>query len=359
MLQDILVRPELAEFRGRLDSLEGHTAELDSAQQSLGVEMGELRQYMEQAIAQVINQLVDERFAQLEIDWRSRIDSYFQQSFQGLFTEYFERHIEQQWPKLAGQLAQQLAGQMNRINGRLGLLESRLEEVSTTLQTTVRSLRDISPDFEAGVRMVEVEKKLKGLTQHLASLAGGLGTDTLETYADLRTMVAKDGTAANMPTSPKPSSPVETKVHLELVEQDLTQLGGDVEGLNQELGRHETPLPESMGVGSRLAAAEERLKQLTFALVAIVQLLQQRPDQWEQDSNWSDRLKNLEQDLGALSNQVTQLSLNLPEAVDEPEMVSSSLSIRVKGVDPQWNSPEQWDDEKDEDWEVGAEEALG
>ena len=28
-------------------------------------------------------------------------------------------------------------------------------------------------------------------------------------------------------------------------------------------------------------------------------------------------------------------------------------------VDPQWNSPEQWDDEKDEDWEVGAEEALG
>ncbi|MEM9245619.1 MAG: hypothetical protein AAGA67_07765, partial [Cyanobacteria bacterium P01_F01_bin.153] len=269
---------------------------------------------------------------------------------------YFERYIEQQWPKLAGRLAQQLAGQMNRINSRLNMLESRVEEVSTTLQTTVRSLRDISPDFEAGVRMVEVEKKLKGLTQHLASLAGGLGADTLAAYSDLRAMMAEDGTAEEGDPPPTPVSPVETKVQLELVERDLGQLGSNVENLNQELERHEEPLPESMAVGSRLQRAEERMKQLTFALVAIVQILQQRPEQWEQDPAWGDRLKNLEQDLNALATQVTNLSLILPEASSEPEMVNSSLSIRVKGVDPQWNEPEQWDDE--ENWEDGAEEGL-
>ncbi|MGD1937469.1 MAG: hypothetical protein ACFCA4_07945 [Cyanophyceae cyanobacterium] len=347
VLQDILVRPELKEFRGRLESLEDHTAKLDSAQKNLGAQMGDLRQEIDQAIAQVINQLVDERFAQLETDWRSRIDLYFQESFQGLFTEYFERHIEQRWPKLVGRLAQQLAGQMNRINGRLDLLESRVQEMSTTLDTTVRSLRDISPDFEAGVRIGEVEKRLKGLTQNLASLAGGLGADSLAAYSELQKMMAEDGITEETNQLSEPVSPEETMVQLEEVEHNLGQLGNGIQELNEEIDRHEEPLPDSMGAGNRLKKIEERLKQLTFALVAIVQILQQRPEQWAQDPELGDRLRFVEQELGMLSDQVTYLSQSLPEAPEEPEMVSSSLSIRVKGVDPRWNASQQWGDEED------------
>ena len=373
LLQDILVRPELQEFRGRLDNLEEHTAELDSSQKNLGEAIDLLQNDMESSlasvisqdaihqlvddrlktsIARVVNQLVDKRFIQLEVDWRKRIDGYFQQSFQTLFVEYFDRYVEKQGPKVLSRLAQQLSKQTIQINSRLDRLESQMVQTTAMLNTILSSLRDVSPDFETGLRLAAVEQKLVHLTRKLRALANGLRPDTLPTVADLQRLMVEDGTAQEGQPLPKVEaqlSEAEVGLRLGLVEQDLDQLRDAVGTLGQELGDREEALPDSLAVGDRLGRIETRLDHLKRASTVLARSLQGRAGEWAQVRELRGRLEQVEQGLGQLAEQMAELSANMLSMSDEPAMVDSSLSIRVRGVDPRWSAPSEWDDGEGED----------
>ncbi len=379
LLQDILVRPELEEFRSRISALEDRTGRLDDGQQGLGSEVASLREEMDAAIAQVINQMVDERFAQLETDWRQRIDAYFQEIFASQFQMYFQDHLAREWPKLAGRMAELLGRQLHRVNSRLDMLELQMGEVTGTLSLVLRSLQDISPDFQMGIRLAAVEQQLSGLTKNLASFAQGVSSDTLEaqdTLSDLRTMMVADGTLSSEEPFPEPPtewSDAEVGVHLGIVEQDLGRLGNTVVELNAELSDRQGPFEESIALGGRLGQAEQRLSRLTHILTALIrELREQSSSPWGADSELAERLKNIEMELADLASRMVDLADNLPEpGDDEEERVSSSLSIRVKGVDPRWTAVDAVDegigdmdldrdeDMNEEDWEAGEDVGNG
>ena len=444
LLQDILVRPELQEFRRRLEKLEGQTAELGTAQRIAGADVEALRdrvralrENMDETIVQLIHGMVDDRFARLEQDWQRQIDrylgqyleqyfeQYFEQSFQrylddyfgDYFDKYFGQSMDREWSRIrervAQQIDEQLKGQVGQwvrqMGDRVTHLENQMAEVTVTLATALRSLQDVSPDFAMGVRLAEVERQLKGLTQNLATFAGGLGvgaeagigadadsagaadvdptdadtadadtgtradvrvgagadTEAISTLAELKILMVEDGTIAADSPIPAPAqdplSEVEVSLQLGQLEAELRSLNQTIGELGEELGDRQDPVVEDMALGDRLERAELRLTRLTQVLTVLVQGLRRRSAVWDQGGELGDRLERVELELGQLTVRVVELSENLPLEIappKEPEvsMLSSSLSIRVKGVDPRWTVSEPWSEPWSEQESDGAEE---